>query len=91
MTHREQFSLNGEYTCSSSPPLVDRLHLAFGFLASQEVKDAGVGNLGLRDRAFPHNLLRIVTNLKRRLERLALYWVQKYICAFGGDPTKVTM
>ncbi|KAF8837132.1 alpha beta-hydrolase [Paxillus ammoniavirescens] len=46
---------------------------AFGFLASQEVKDAGVGNLGLRD------------------QRLALYWVQKYICAFGGDPRKVTI
>ncbi|KIJ09789.1 hypothetical protein PAXINDRAFT_102177 [Paxillus involutus ATCC 200175] len=46
---------------------------AFGFLASQEVKDAGVGNLGLRD------------------QRLALYWVQKYINAFGGDPTKVTI
>ncbi|KIJ10877.1 hypothetical protein PAXINDRAFT_85351 [Paxillus involutus ATCC 200175] len=46
---------------------------AFGFLASQEVKDAGVGNLGLRD------------------QRLALYWIQKYICAFGGDPTKVTI
>ena len=26
--------------------------LAFGFLASQEVKDAGVGNLGLWDREF---------------------------------------
>ncbi|KAF8838081.1 alpha/beta-hydrolase [Paxillus ammoniavirescens] len=46
---------------------------AFGFLASQEVKDAGVGNLGLRD------------------QRLALYWVKKYIYAFGGDPTKVTI
>ncbi|KAF8833187.1 alpha/beta-hydrolase [Paxillus ammoniavirescens] len=46
---------------------------AFGFLASQEVKDAGIGNLGLRD------------------QRLALYWVQKYINAFGGDPTKVTI
>ncbi|KAG9308835.1 carotenoid ester lipase precursor [Chiua virens] len=46
---------------------------AFGFLASQEVKDAGVGNLGLRD------------------QRLALEWVQKYITAFGGDPTKVTI
>ncbi|KIJ12396.1 hypothetical protein PAXINDRAFT_14722 [Paxillus involutus ATCC 200175] len=46
---------------------------AFGFLASQEVKDAGVGNLGLQD------------------QRLALHWVQKYIGAFGGDPTKVTI
>ena len=24
-------------------------------------------------------------------ERLALRWIQKYISAFGGDPTKVTM
>ena len=24
-------------------------------------------------------------------ERLALRWIQKYITAFGGDPTKVTM
>jgi hypothetical protein len=28
--------------------------IAFGFLASQEVKDAGVGNLGLHDRACFH-------------------------------------
>ncbi|KAN0142053.1 Alpha/Beta hydrolase fold [Lactarius tabidus] len=46
---------------------------AFGFLASQEVKEAGVGNLGLWD------------------QRLALQWVQKYICDFGGDPEKVTI
>ncbi|KAI0354803.1 carotenoid ester lipase precursor [Trametes cingulata] len=46
---------------------------AFGFLASKEVKDAGVGNLGLQD------------------QRLALQWIQKYISAFGGDPTKVTI
>jgi acetylcholinesterase len=65
---------------------------AFGFLAGQEVKDAGVGNLGLQDRAFPHNPLHmILISLKCRLERLALHWVQKYICAFGGDPKKVTM
>lgn len=25
------------------------------------------------------------------LERLAFRWIQKYISAFGGDPTKVTM
>jgi hypothetical protein len=27
---------------------------AFGFLAGREVKDAGAGNLGLRDRAYFH-------------------------------------
>jgi acetylcholinesterase len=47
--------------------------LAFGFLASQEVKNAGVGNLGLWD------------------QRMALRWVQKYISAFGGDLSKVTI
>ncbi|KAH9027863.1 carotenoid ester lipase precursor [Lactarius hengduanensis] len=47
--------------------------LAFGFLASQEVKDAGVGNLGLHD------------------QRMALRWIQKYIYAFGGDSSKVTI
>ncbi|KAI0671152.1 carotenoid ester lipase precursor [Trametes maxima] len=46
---------------------------AYGFLASKEVKEAGVGNLGLQD------------------QRLALHWIQKYISAFGGDPTKVTI
>ncbi|KAI0642945.1 carotenoid ester lipase precursor [Trametes meyenii] len=46
---------------------------AYGFLASKEVKEAGVGNLGLQD------------------QRLALQWIQKYISAFGGDPTKVTI
>ncbi|KAF8073584.1 carotenoid ester lipase precursor [Lyophyllum atratum] len=45
----------------------------FGFLGGQQVKDAGVGNLGLQD------------------QRQALRWVQKYIGAFGGDPTKVTI
>ncbi|KAJ7609760.1 Alpha/Beta hydrolase protein [Mycena polygramma] len=46
---------------------------AFGFLASKEVRAAGVGNLGLQD------------------QRQAFRWVQKYISAFGGDPTKVTI
>ncbi|KAF9453335.1 alpha/beta-hydrolase [Macrolepiota fuliginosa MF-IS2] len=45
----------------------------FGFLASKEVREAGIGNLGLQD------------------QRQALRWVQKYITAFGGDPTKVTI
>ncbi|KAJ6554984.1 carotenoid ester lipase precursor [Mycena vulgaris] len=46
---------------------------AFGFLASKEVREAGVGNLGLQD------------------QRQAFRWIQKYIPAFGGDPTQVTI
>ncbi|KAK0460006.1 carotenoid ester lipase precursor [Desarmillaria tabescens] len=45
----------------------------FGFLASKEVREAAVGNLGLHD------------------QREALRWIQKYITAFGGDPSKVTI
>ncbi|KAF9224035.1 alpha/beta-hydrolase [Gyrodon lividus] len=47
--------------------------IAFGFLASLEVLDAKVGNLGLRD------------------QREALRWIQKYVGAFGGDSSKVTI
>lgn len=31
---------------------------AFGFLGGQEVKDAGVGNLGLQDRAYAQNVVK---------------------------------
>ncbi|KIJ10879.1 hypothetical protein PAXINDRAFT_16162 [Paxillus involutus ATCC 200175] len=62
-----------DYLTLFSNSIVATPFAAFGLLASQEVKDAGVGNLGLRD------------------QRLALYWIQKYICAFGGDPPKVTI
>jgi acetylcholinesterase len=66
--------------------------LALGFLASQEVKDARVGNLGLWDRECQWSgiwLINLVTS--GFTERLALHWIQKYIHAFGGDPSKVTM
>jgi len=33
----------------------------------------------------------ILTRLSLSLERLALKWVNQYIAAFGGDPTKVTL
>ncbi|KAF8262659.1 carotenoid ester lipase precursor [Lactarius quietus] len=63
---------------------------AFGFLASQEVKDAGVGNLGLQDRE--HSTVSTLDVLTSGFtERMALRWVQKYIYAFGGDPSKVTI
>ncbi|KAI0763539.1 carotenoid ester lipase precursor [Trametes elegans] len=44
---------------------------AFGFLSSEEIRKAGVANLGLHD------------------QRQALRWIQKYISAFGGDPSRV--
>ncbi|KAF8260204.1 carotenoid ester lipase precursor [Lactarius quietus] len=69
-------SMNYRVSGTFTHPIVSRefnAFLAFGFLASQEVKDAGVGNLGLQD------------------QRMALRWVQKYIHAFGGDPSKVTI
>ena len=51
-----------------------------------------MGNLGLLDRT-PTRVLRgnisILTYL--HAEREAFKWVQKYISAFGGDPSKVMM
>ncbi|KAI0709642.1 alpha beta-hydrolase [Cerioporus squamosus] len=49
-----------------------RLHV-LGFLPGREIKEAGLGNLGLHD------------------QRAALRWVQEFISAFGGDPSKVTI
>ena len=46
---------------------------AFGTLASQEITDAGVSNLALKD------------------QRAAMQWIHKYIGAFGGDKSKVTL
>ncbi|VDB87929.1 unnamed protein product [Peniophora sp. CBMAI 1063] len=46
---------------------------ALGFAGSAEVREAGIGNLGLQD------------------QRMALHWIQKYIGAIGGDPSKVTI
>ena len=65
---------------------------AFGFLGGREVKEAGVANLGLLDRKYPKFLgpqVQMFTDLPT--EREALQWIQKYIPAFGGDPTKVMM
>ena len=73
---------------------VSHLSLAFGFLASQEVKDAGIGNLGLHDRQSRASISLMRLNFPdrpRSLERAALRWVQEHIESFGGDPTKVTM
>ena len=61
----------------------------FGFMPGQEVKAAGVGNLGLQDREFLSSLQVFFSEVV--IEREAFRWIQKYIGQFGGDSTKVTM
>ena len=66
----------------------------FGFLPGKEVRDAGVGNLGLQDREYSDTYgagEELNISLFPKTEREALRWVHKYISAFGGDPEKVTM
>lgn len=62
-----------------------------GFLPGKEVKEAGVGNLGLHDRTSIGYFLYNPFTDCIIAEREALRWIQKYITQFGGDPTKVTM
>ncbi len=69
-----------------------RLH-AFGFLGGKEVKEAGVGNLGLHDRTLsvPPHRSQYSSSLNDHTEREGLRWIHKHIAAFGGDPDRVTM
>ncbi|KAG6815333.1 hypothetical protein H0H93_010107 [Arthromyces matolae] len=63
----------------------------FGFLAGREIKEAGVGNLGLHDRKLLQLFNGLIVHVPYSPEREALRWVRKYIPAFGGDPNKVTI
>ena len=66
--------------------------VAFGFLGGKEVKAAGVANIGLHDRELLfNNGFAAWDEPIVYIERQAFRWVQKYISAFGGDPSKVTM
>jgi hypothetical protein len=65
--------------------------LAYGFLPGKEAKEAGIGNLGLRDRSCSPFFPSCTQPNLEDTERMALQWVQKYISRFGGDPEQVTM
>ncbi len=64
---------------------------AFGFLGGKEIKEAGLGNLGLQDRELLRISASVLETDYSSKERTALRWVHKFISAFGGDPSKVTM
>lgn len=67
---------------------------AYGFLGGTQIFQEGNGNLGLRDREFFFVNFYTLCNLiywSMFQERLALKWINKYIRAFGGDASKVTM
>ena len=69
----------------------DRALTALGFAGSSEVREAGIGNLGLHDREYFLRYGHGSTSDYRFSERLGLQWVQQYISSFGGDSSKVTM
>lgn len=51
-----------------------------------------MGNLGLLDRTIVQfSCVSVSIPTHPHVEREALKWVQKYISAFGGDPSKVMM
>lgn len=50
-----------------------------------------MANIGLQDRKLSSVGDARTCSSRIIAERQALRWVQKYISAFNGDPTKVTM
>ncbi|KAJ7192633.1 carotenoid ester lipase precursor [Mycena pura] len=69
------YRLNGG-SSSTRPRTVIFTCLVFGFLGSKEVKEAGLGNLGLRDREITASMTRKF--LKNFAEREAMRWVQRW-------------
>ena len=63
----------------------------FGSLGGKEIREAGLGNLGLQDRGYPLSCLASWDSSAMILERAALRWGNRFIHAFGVDPSKVTM